>query len=213
MTRTFLAFIVLVSVSLRLNVISYSLYSSFLGSFLGFFDARWNLWFLITLVTRNYVSLAMILMIFSVSAKFPSWRLLFCSRLFLDIAHVRCNNHGKLQVSAGFLRFCHTVPHVFGSLQGREGSTGRKLLFSTCSSTYITVVDRWIEHHWSLNRESLIAELGFLDHRFGVRPASLQFSASRLQSYTRMWRSGLCYSQMPFEDITSFATHFFWLFH
>lgn len=50
-TRTLLLTIVIVSVSLQLNLISrYSLYGSFLGSFLRFFDAGWGLWFLMTLV-------------------------------------------------------------------------------------------------------------------------------------------------------------------
>ena len=35
---------------------------------------------------------------------------------------------------------------AYGGLQGRESSTGRKLLFSTPSTTYIAVVDRLIEN-------------------------------------------------------------------
>lgn len=52
-TRTLLTAIVLVSVSLQLKVISqYTLYSSFIGSALRFFDGGWGLWFLVTLFTR-----------------------------------------------------------------------------------------------------------------------------------------------------------------
>src|SRR5438046_8923547 len=47
-----------------------------------------------------------------------------------------------------------------GSLQGRESSTRRKLLFPTHSNLYIAVVR-------SLNRGFLIAELEFVNHCFG----------------------------------------------
>ena len=54
-TRTVLTAVVLVSVSLQLNIISrYTLYSSFLGSALRFFDGGWGLWFLMTLITRIF---------------------------------------------------------------------------------------------------------------------------------------------------------------
>ena len=52
---------------------------------------------------------------------------------------------------------------IIGSLQGRESSTRRKLLFPTHSNLYIAVVR-------SLNRGFLIAELGireFVNHCFG----------------------------------------------
>jgi len=49
--------------------------------------------------------------------------------------------------------------NLFGGLQGRKSSTGRKLPFPIRSSTYIYMVV------WSLNRESLIAESGFIDRR------------------------------------------------
>ena len=48
-TRTLILTIVVVSISLQLNLISrYSLYGSFWGSFLRFFDAGWGMWFLMT---------------------------------------------------------------------------------------------------------------------------------------------------------------------
>lgn len=48
-TRTLVLTIVVVSISLQLNLISrYSLYGSFWGSFLRFFDAGWGMWFLMT---------------------------------------------------------------------------------------------------------------------------------------------------------------------
>jgi hypothetical protein len=50
-TRTFLTLIFLTSVSIQLGFINrYTLYTSFLGSFLRFFDAGWGIWFLMTLV-------------------------------------------------------------------------------------------------------------------------------------------------------------------
>jgi hypothetical protein len=53
-TRTLLTLIVLVSVSLQLRLISpYTLYASFWGSALRFFNAGWGIWFLMTLVTCN----------------------------------------------------------------------------------------------------------------------------------------------------------------
>jgi hypothetical protein len=51
-TRTLLTAIVLVSTSVQFGLISkYTLFGSFLGSFLRFFDAGWGLWFLMTLIT------------------------------------------------------------------------------------------------------------------------------------------------------------------
>lgn len=51
-TRTLLTLIAIVSVSLQLGLISrYSLYRTFLGSALRFFDAGWGIWFLMTLIT------------------------------------------------------------------------------------------------------------------------------------------------------------------
>jgi hypothetical protein len=51
-TRTLLTAIVLVSTAVQFGLISkYTLFGSFLGSFLRFFDAGWGLWFLMTLIT------------------------------------------------------------------------------------------------------------------------------------------------------------------
>lgn len=52
-TRTYLTTVVIVTICLQFNLINrYTLYTSFLGSFLRFFDAGWGMWFLMTLVTR-----------------------------------------------------------------------------------------------------------------------------------------------------------------
>lgn len=51
-TRTLLSAIFVVSICLQFNLIShYTLYTSFLGSFLRFFYAGWGFRFLVTLIT------------------------------------------------------------------------------------------------------------------------------------------------------------------
>lgn len=51
-TRTLLSAIFVISICLQFNIISrYTLYTSFLGSFLRFFDAGWGFGFLIALIT------------------------------------------------------------------------------------------------------------------------------------------------------------------
>ena len=50
-TRTLITLIAIVSISIQLGFVNrYSLYTSFWGSFLRFFDAGWGLWFLMTLI-------------------------------------------------------------------------------------------------------------------------------------------------------------------
>ena len=50
-TRTLLTTVVIISVSLQLNLLNrYSLYMTWWGPFLRFFDAGWGFWFLLTLV-------------------------------------------------------------------------------------------------------------------------------------------------------------------
>jgi len=51
-TRTLLSAIFVISILLQFHIISpYTPYTSFLGSFLRFFDAGWGFRFLITLIT------------------------------------------------------------------------------------------------------------------------------------------------------------------
>jgi hypothetical protein len=50
-TRTLLTVVVITSISLALGLINrYSLYNTWWGPFLRFFDAGWGIWFLVTLL-------------------------------------------------------------------------------------------------------------------------------------------------------------------
>ena len=70
-TRTLLTAIFVISICLRFNLISpYTPYTSFLGSFLRFFDAGWGLRFLITLITCLHSSVNGLMD--SISAKLAS---------------------------------------------------------------------------------------------------------------------------------------------
>src|SRR5271154_4615876 len=70
-TRTLLSAIFVISILLQFNLISrYTLYTSFLGSFLRFFDAGWGFRFLITLITCNLLFSKCFFLMGSISTNF-----------------------------------------------------------------------------------------------------------------------------------------------
>jgi hypothetical protein len=110
-TRTFLTAVVVTSISLALNVVSrYSLYTTWWGIPLRFFDAGWGLWFLMTLIMctmQSYASDG------SVSAEFPSRRVFLNRRLFVDVVDDRHSHYGIYLIALSRCVYCLFCCHCF----------------------------------------------------------------------------------------------------